>query len=80
MVHRDRVQLGTPGGMNAVLKYPGAKGVKTTGTPCGSCSHFSDGKCPIADWCISNEDIALSVMNPKHPVDFTRYEPKKDSI
>lgn len=52
--------------------------MKTTGTPCVSCKHFSDGRCPVGDWFISNEDIVLAVMNPKHHVDFTRYEPKED--
>lgn len=37
---------------------------------------WDDVKCPCC-WCISNEDIALSVHTPNHPVDFVYYEPKE---
>lgn len=54
--------------------------MKTTGTPCRKCKH-RDKKTweqPCC-WC-SDEDIALSVMNPKLFVDFTHYEPDEDSV
>lgn len=51
--------------------------MKTTGTPCKLCKHGGkQGYEQPCCWCISNEDIALSVHNPNHPVDFVYYEPK----
>lgn len=51
--------------------------MKTTGTPCKLCKHGGkQGYEQPCYWCISNEDIALSVHNPNYPVDFTRFEEK----
>ncbi len=54
--------------------------MKTTGTPCRKCKHWGKMTWEYpCNWCMSDEDIALSVMNPNHPVDFTHYEPQEDA-
>lgn len=54
--------------------------MKTNGTPCRKCKHGGkQGYEQPCCWCISNEDIALSVHNPEHEIDFTRYEEAADN-
>lgn len=52
--------------------------ITTNKIPCGTCKNapwLAQNPSWICQWCISDEDIALAVMNPAHPVDFTHYEP-----
>lgn len=52
--------------------------MKTTGTPCKLCKYGGkQGYEQPCCWCISNEDIALSVHNPSHPIDFVYFEPQE---
>lgn len=51
--------------------------MKTTGVPCKNCIHGKKmGYEQPCCWCISNEDIAMSHINPGHAIDYTRFQEK----